>query len=252
MKYIGCKKAKEISLTRDPAQPLATVLVRKSAGDPTPENDDMNVKHLQRVASMSDVTKSYFAGLSEEAVKTFLEKAVEDQDAEAEAAKKASDDAAAKAKAEEEARKTKEGITDEAVKALRDENEVLKKRLDERDRADEIAKTCREERFRGYPGGEEELRKAVTAAFGADEEVRKTLLAQAEQIAKMASMTGQELGTRNERDIARSHPKSAAVIAEATKRAKANGTSKSDELVKMKSEPEWKDAVAAAMAEEPA
>lgn len=243
MKFVGCKKAKEVSLTRNPAQPLATVLIRKSAEDPTPENDDMSVKNLQRVASMSDVTKSYFAGLSDEAATVFIAKSYEEQDKEAADAKKAADDAAAKAAADAEVQKNRENGVSEEVAALRRENEVLKARADASDLEREVEKTLSDSRFKGYPGGDEKLRDVVKAAFKVGGEAKTLMLDQAADIAKAALATGGERGSRSEHDIAREAPKAHEVFKEADERAQKNGTDRNVEIAKMSSEPAWADKV---------
>ena len=247
MKYVGCKKAKETSLTRDPAHPMATVLIRKSAGDPTPENDDMDFKQLQRVASMSEVTKSYFGALNgEEAVKAFLAKSNEDQDLEAAEAQKAKEDADAKAKAEEEAAKAREAGVSEEMLSLRRENEALKARVDASEQEREIEKTVGDSRFKGYPGGAEKLRETVKMALKVGGEAQKIMLDQAADIAKAALQTGKEFGVRSEAEIAREAPVAHEVYKEADKRAKENGTNRATEIAKMSDEPAWTDKISEA------
>ncbi len=243
MKFVGCKKAKEVSLTKDPAQPLATVLIRKSAENPTPENDDMSVKNLQRVASMSEVTKSYFIGLDDEAATAFLATSHEEQDRVAADAQKSKDDAAAKAKAEEEAQKAREAGTSTEILELRRENEALKARADAADLEREIEKTLGDSRFKGYPGGAAKLAETVKAAFKVGGDAKKIMLDQAADIAKAALLTAGERGSRSEADIAREAPVAYEVMKEADERAKKSGTDRATELAKMATEPAWKDKV---------
>lgn len=248
MKFVGCKKAKEVTLTKDPAHPMTAVLIRKSAENPTPENDDMSVKSLLRVASMSEVTKSYFVkfGDNEEAAKAFLDKSVEEQDREAAEAQKAIDDAAAKTKAEEEAAKSRDtGVTAELAE-LRKENEALKSRADASDLQRDIEKTLGESRFKGYPGGAEKLMETVKMAYKVGGDAKTTMLDMAADIAKAALLTGQERGSRSEADILREAPIAHEVMKEADERAKKSGNDRTTELAKMASEPAWKDKVVAA------
>lgn len=253
MQFVGCKKAKEVTLTRTPAQPLAAVLVRKSLEDPQSQQTseiDMDIDIAKRLVSMPEVTKTFFAGLETEAAKAFLAKPAEEQDKEAEAVKKLIDDAAAEKTRQEEAAKALNGETSEAMKALRNENEALKARFDATERTHEIEKMAGSADFHGYPGGEEACKKNLELAFKAGGELKDAMIETMKTSAKMAKTMGStEFGGRSEHDALKSAPKTAEVYKAADERAKTNGTTRSDELVKMAKEPAWKEAVGAAMNE---
>lgn len=244
MRYVGTKKAKEISLTKNPAQPLARVLVKKSLEeDPKvqqAETDEMDVKKMQRVATMSDVTKAYFGGLEEEAAKAFLDLSHDEQDKKAAEAKKSADAEAEKAKRDAKAAKTADGKRDQDIADVQKENGDLKAQIDGLKREREVDKMLAEDRFRGYPGGKDELAKVVSKALDQkDDEVQKMLLDGAAEKAASARLTGTEMGVRTEHDVQRDAPTTHEVYKEADRRAQANGTDRFDEVRKMAKEPAW-------------
>jgi hypothetical protein len=242
MKFVGCKKAKEISATRDPAQPRASLLIKRTA-PVQPENDDMDIEIAKRLVSMPDVTKNHFASLEGEAAKAFLAKPAAEQDAEAEAAKKKADDEAAAKTAAEEAAKTVQADSSEAVKALGGQVTELQKTLDKERREREVEKMARSKDFDGYPGGESEVVKQLNIAFDAGGAAKDAIIEGMKSRAEMAKTMGQERGSRSEADILRGAPRSSEVMKEAQRRAEENKTSEAIELAKMGEEPAWKQKV---------
>lgn len=209
MKFVGCKKAKEISLTKTPAVPRAVALVTKHTGIQQSENDDMDFKVIQRVASMSEVTKTHLGNLDgEEAVKAFLAKPNDEQDKEAADAKKAIDDAAAAAAtAAAAAEAQKNAGESEAMKSMRAENEALKARLDAADQTREIEKMAGSPDFHGFPGGEEEVTKNLGLAFKAGGDIKTAMIESMKSQAKMAKTMGStEFGQRSEHEFSKSNP----------------------------------------------
>ena len=208
MKFVGCKKAKEISLTKTPAVSRAVALVTKHTGIQQSENDDMDFKVIQRVASMSEVTKSHLGTLDgEEAVKAFLAKPNDEQDKEAADAKKAIDDAAAAAAAAAAVEAQKNAGESEAMKSMRAENEALKARLDAADQTREIERMASSPDFHGFPGGEEEVAKNLGLAFKAGGDAKTALIESMKAQAKMAKTMGStEFGQRTEHEFSKSNP----------------------------------------------
>jgi len=251
MKFVGTRKAKEISLTQTPANPLAQVLVTKNNPTDQPsETDDMDVKLLQRVATMSDVTKSHFAGLADEAAKAFLAKPTADQDAEAAAAAAEIAKSEAEAKAKADADISKRAESDEVVKSLlgqvKDLTEVIKGLQSDKTLDAQAADPA----FAGYPGGTEAVKALLKTTDGLTADSAKLIIDGAKALAALNSRVGRtQFSELSEEELARSAPESSKVKAEARKRSEANGTSIPQEMAKMASEPAWEDAVEKAIAE---
>jgi hypothetical protein len=247
MKFIGCAKAGPLAMTPVGSNPGAHALVIKTPTNPSdpsdpPENDIMSLKNLQRVASMNDVTKSYFVGLDETKGTAFLEKSAEDQDKEAaaaaEVAKKAKDEAAAK----------EAGVSTEVLKAQNEAAEArkevadLKKALADKETTNEVEKTALSDDFKGFPGGKDALVPALKTAFGLDEAARKPMLDALKAQAAFARSTTAIVGKTAE-EIAKSAPATVEVRKAADERAKANNTTVDQEIFKMSKEPAWRPSI---------
>lgn len=212
VKFVGCKEAKEVSATRKGANPLAFNFFTKSqdtpAAPPTPaaaeanktnpnppaENDIMSIKNLQRIATMSDVTKSYFAGLDDKAAETFIAKSVEDQDKEAAEAAKTIEAAKTAAAAREAGVSEREMATQKALETTQTQLAEVLKRLDAQTQTASIEKMARDPEFDGFPGGTEAVTKALTDLQALPEEARAgfiaTMKSQAGMAKKMAGVFG--------------------------------------------------------------
>lgn len=248
VKFVGCKKAKEVSLTKDPANERAVMLMAKTRDAPQDhqpqdqsETDAMELNVMKSLLAMSEVTKAHALGLDDEALKTFMAKSPAEQQAEAEAAKKAKDDAAAETARQEEARKAAEGATDEATKANTSKIAELEKTLASERQEREIEKMVGHADFHGYPGGTEKLTEVLKTAFSLPDAAKAQMIEMAKNTAAIAKKAGStEFGAPIERDISKSAPVTHKLTEIAKARAKEAGSTWQVELAKMGQEPEYR------------
>lgn len=257
MRIVGCQQSREVSLTRDGANPLAHALVVKSKGyESTPKGDEettptpkppaekknaMSTKSLQRILGMSDVTKSHFLSLSEDEGTAFLEKSVEVQDKEAadaaadiekkrtaEAAK-----AAGKTEREVELEKSLGGLTDQV-------KDLQKKLADQAEQA-EFAKIAADAELDGFPGGTDKVVETLKSVAGATDIVKASVISGMKAQAQLAKTLAKTNGTaESQAIIEKKAPSTHKVMEAAKKRAQENGTDVQSEIFKMKDEPAWR------------
>lgn len=216
MKIVGCKVAKEISLTPQGANPGAHVLIRKSLAEPAPQqpaqtpvvedSTNMDVKIAKRVATMNDVTKSYFGGLDDDAATAFLAKSAEDQDKEAEAAKAEKTRLEDAEKAAKEGKTATEAALQKSNEDLRKEVETLKARDAERDATAAIEKAAADPAYDGFPGGKEAVAETLKSIKGLDEASQKRITDGMKAQASLAKRMGGEFGELSEDEIAKTAP----------------------------------------------
>lgn len=226
VKFIGCKKAAPLAITRVGANPGAHILVTKShkdapASEPL-ENPEMSTTAaadaqkaqaaaVTKILSMNDVTKAHYLALSADDQVTFLEKTADEMNAAAADAKKALDAAAAAAAA------AAAGTADTAksIGDVRAENDVLKARIDDMD----LEKRAERE-FDGYPGGVDAVLPLLKAYKTLPDAVRTASEAVLKSQCKVALDSGVTKARRIDNGAAASA--SVAIDEEVTKRRTAN------------------------------
>ncbi len=177
VKFLGCKKAAPLAVTRVGANPGAHVLIKKTKGAPAPESEttEMNdaeaakaqAAAVSKILGMNDVTKAHYLALGEDAQVAFLAKTADEMNAEAATAKTAADTAAAAAVAAAAAATADTAAVAKSVTDLQAENAVLKARLDTAD----LEKRANTE-FDGYPGGVDAVLPLLKAYAGLPEAAR--------------------------------------------------------------------------------
>lgn len=232
--FIGCKEAKEISLTRTPQNTLAVALLTKSKpANPAPENHEMTAEEITKAATaaavaavtkslaMSDVAKAHLVTLDEAGQTAFLEKSTADQTAEAEAAK-AAKDAAAEAEAAKAAgaTATEAALTKSVTDLTALVGDLRKTITDDRQTA-ALEKRARSD-FAGFPGGEAAAVEVLKSVVGLPEAVQKSvesgMLAQISAAKAARSVFG---FTPSEEEIAKAAPATARIEKAAKERAAA-------------------------------
>lgn len=205
--FTTCLNATELALTRAGSNPGSHMLVTRSApadqSANTPENTDMDPKAVARLiatsASWDDVTRSHYAGLSEDAQVAFLERTADEQKTEAAEAKRKVDEAASA----EAARKA--GVTEGELALQRklDEKDSRIAALEAKDAERSLMDVARSDDFKGYPGGAEAVAVALRNVAGQPEVVQTTVRDALKQAATAARATGMTLGHSDISDVTR-------------------------------------------------
>lgn len=223
---VGCVKAHELTTCQQGANQHAHILFKKSVvnrektggesptDQPNLETTPMSIAAMKRVASMNEVTKSFFVALDDTAAEAFLAKAVEDQDKVAADAKKAVDEAAAVIEAQKSGKTVAEAALEKSNATIAE----LQKRLDANDVTREIEKEASHADYQGFPGGEASLVPQLKAIRSLPAEMQKTMTDGFKRQAAFAKSTGAHLGLpTTEEEITKAAP----TISEVTKKAKA-------------------------------
>lgn len=258
--FEGCVEAKEISLTRKGANPMAFALVTKNAAGTTavvanpthsaPENEMTPAdvaKAMAKFAAMDEATKAYYIGLDEPAQIAFLEKSAADMKADAEAAAEV-----AKKAAEAEALKTagksaKEAELEKSLSETRGEIAALKADKVERD----MEKRANDE-FDGFPGGAAKLVPMMKSIAGLPDDQKAAIEETWKAQATLAKSTTRQFGSLSEVDIAKRAPSTDKIQKKAAEIAKAEGISHAAAVEKLSDLPEWQEDFTNALNEEDA
>lgn len=177
----------------------------------------MITKALQRIASMNDVTKSYFVGLEESVAEAFLAKSAADQDSEATTAAEVNKKAAEEAERAKSGKTARESELEKRLDGQASEIEVLKAKLGDAD----VEKRANTE-FDGYPGGAAvvvPLLKAYAKLPEADRIAAENVLKAHRDLAK--SMVG-TIGLTEE-EVAKAMPATVELAKKAADLAKSEG-----------------------------
>lgn len=264
--YVGCKEAREISLTRAGANPMAHALVRKNLkpteSQSNPEKTAMTdaekaaaqesakavAKAADAILSMGDVEKAHYLALPDDDAKVaFLAKSAADRKAEADAAKKVKDDAAAAEAAKAAGQTEKERETEKSIGDLKAEIDVLKAEKAERDLKDRAASKD----FDGYPGGAEKVLEVLKSIAKLPEAEQTPIIESMKTTAKNAKrLSGFSLGSNDSVDVANSKPATAKLKEAAKARATEKKISENEALAQMSQEPEFSELFADALAED--
>lgn len=251
--YVGCKEAKEISLTRYGANPGSFVLMTKSRNkppgeDPNPsETENMPTpEEIAKAASTAaaamvskslqwdDVTRSYFGALPEADQAAFMEKAVDVQKAEAAKAKADKDTAEVERAAREAGRTAKEVELERSLAATNATVDALKAQL-----ADAAIEKRANAEFSKFPGGVEkavEMLKTAEKLTGADKE--NYLAMMKSQVANISRFTKTE-SERSPEDIAKAMPATTRLNTEIERVAKESNISKTAAKSKVFKDVQW-------------
>lgn len=207
---IGCTEAHELSTCKQGANQHAHIILRKSMTPPenpqpvVTEKTDMDAVAIQKaakaialkLASLSEVAKSYVASLDDAAQDAILEKSA----IEIEAVAKSAADEAKRMADEEEARKS--GKTPEFIE-LQKSNQALRQELDAlkaKDAIRDIEKRAATE-FAGFPGGPVEAAKQLQDIAGLPEDARKRVETMMKAQCQTASAMLKGIGIATEQDL---------------------------------------------------
>lgn len=222
-RIIGFKEAREISMTRKGMNEHATAVVLKSYVDPAKppepvESPEMKFEIMKALLGLTDVEKTYFDTLPDEAAATaFLSKSADDRLVEAKAAKEKADalaHAAVLANAPTDDL-TKSAPFIELQKTLLAQQEVIKSLTEvNKDKADlaEIEKTARGVEFIGYPGGEPAVVEMLKSAKVLPEASQTSVIDLMKSTAATNRMIAKHRGLDvHETDMSKSAPATAEV-----------------------------------------
>lgn len=252
MKVVGCKEAKEISLTRSGANPLAHVLIRKNMAPAQPnpsETPEMDAKIIKAMLALSDEAKAYVIGLDDAATTAFFAKSAEDQTAEVEKAKKKAP-VTTSGENEPDADDMQKSIArlEKSFKDVAAENAELKKSLAERDATAVIEKRATDE-FAGYPGGHAAAVSMLKSVQGLDEAGRKGVEDMMKSQIEMAKRVTTTVGL-NEEEFAKAAPAKAELAKKAQEIAVAKSITVQAAEAEIMTDPQYGDLYSRVMAEE--
>lgn len=224
MKIVGCVVAKELTTCEQGANQHAHIVLRKNvvprekAGNDSPsdkpgsETAEMSISAMKRIATMNDVTKSYFGGLDDTKAEEFLKKSVEDQDKEAADVKKAADDAAQAAELAKSGQSAVEAELQKTVTSLTGTVAELQKQIKENAENAEIEKTAASADFASYPGGPEKVASLLKSYRSLPEADRTAAIDAMKAHAALNKRAAKTIGLRpDENDVLKSQPATAEI-----------------------------------------
>src|SRR5882762_3730500 len=215
-KFEGCTAGHEISFVKRGANPHTAVLLAKTAATP-PESADMEVKLFKALLGMNDVTKAYALALPEDKLTVFMAKTMDEQAAEATAAKTAAEAEAQKRLEIETGKSARELELEKTLATQRTEIDELKAARTE----DNIEKRATIE-FAGFPGGNAAVVPLLKAYAGLPEAARLA----SENVLKaqitLAKSAGATFG-KTEEELAKFAPATTELVTKAAEIAKSRG-----------------------------
>lgn len=254
MRVVGVITAREVSLTKDGAHPIAHALITKSRSATEP---DMDVIIAKAIAGFTPETNAHFLTLSDTDMTAFLAKSKEEQAADVEKAKKPppfvkkDDDAADMKKSIADIVRSVVGEVTAPlmgeIAELKRSNEALAAKDLERSRDVDLERRAASE-FSGYPGGATKAVSMLKSIAGLNEaeraDVEKSMKAQIE-LARRGGMSF----ALTEDELARAAPASTELARKAKELSKSKGMSESEAMAELGQDPSNSDLVLAAEAE---